>query len=133
MGKLSGNKVRAHVGTNPDLDFRSKNFKYCDIDLATLVDRASREINDEFFFEKNEIYYLRSVSGDGRNAQISLLENDYPCIAQDFKIPHIFSQDRQFSSVLRVSSAGVRIWTHYCYGQCLLSGSGTQNCCAVAS
>jgi len=111
--KLAGNNVRAHVGTNQDLDFRSKNFKYCDIDLATLVDRASKQVNDEHFFDEKEKYYLRSVSGDGRNPQISLLENDYPSIAQDFKIPHIFPQDRKFSSVLRVSSSGVRIWTHY--------------------
>ena len=59
--KLSGNVIRAHVGSNPSLDFRTKNFKYCDLDLGELVERASKDQNEEYFFDPHEVYYLRQV------------------------------------------------------------------------
>ena len=62
----------------------------------------------------------RSVSGDGRNQQVSNLATDYPEISPDFHLPPSGGDDesmipgnREFSSVLRISSGGVRIWTHY--------------------
>eukprot|EP00088_Acartia_fossae_P071060 TRINITY_DN9675_c0_g1_i3.p1 TRINITY_DN9675_c0_g1~~TRINITY_DN9675_c0_g1_i3.p1 ORF type:complete len:311 (-),score=38.65 TRINITY_DN9675_c0_g1_i3:8-940(-) len=112
--KFKGKSVRAHVGVDPSLDFRTKNFKYCDIDLGTLVDRASQPCNDDHFFDPHEVYYLRSVSGDGRNQQVSNLATDYPEISPDFHLPtSLIPGNREFSSVLRISSGGVRIWTHY--------------------
>ena len=38
---------------------------------------------------------------------------DYASLAQDLKLPPLFPEDRYFSSVLRVGSAGVQLWTHY--------------------
>ena len=60
--KLPRKKVRVHVGTEPNLDFRSKNFSYCDMDLGTLLERAQSSHNKQFFFHENEIYYLRQSS-----------------------------------------------------------------------
>ena len=57
--KLSGHMVRAHVGQSKNLDFRTKNFSYCDIDLGVLVERARKDTNEEHFFAPDEIYYLR--------------------------------------------------------------------------
>ena len=58
-------------------------------------------------------FFIRSVSGDGRTPQVSNLSTDYPQISQDFHHPKVFAEEQMFSSVLRISSADVRIWTHY--------------------
>ena len=44
---------------------------------------------------------------------MSNLSTDYPQISQDFHHPKVFAEEQMFSSVLRISSADVRIWTHY--------------------
>ena len=54
--------VRVHVGTQPNLDFRSKNFTYCDMDVRELVKRAASKTNVQHFISENEIYYLRKGS-----------------------------------------------------------------------
>ena len=38
---------------------------------------------------------------------------DYPSLAGDLRLPSLFPQERYFSSVLRLGSAGVQLWTHY--------------------
>ena len=65
------------------------------------------------FFMFMFLFIIRSVSGDGRTPQVSNLSTDYPQISQDFHHPKVFAEEQMFSSVLRISSAGVRIWTHY--------------------
>ena len=45
--------------------------------------------------------------------QVSNLTQDFPEVSADFQVPNLFEEDLLFSSVLRVSSGGVRIWTHY--------------------
>lgn len=57
--KLNPRQVKVHVGQDQDLDFRTKNFKYCDIDIKELVKRAQNKTNEEFFIDKSEVYYLR--------------------------------------------------------------------------
>ena len=59
---LTPRQVRVHVGLQHDLDFRTKNFKYCDIDIRELVKRAQNQTNKEFFVAESEIYYLRQGS-----------------------------------------------------------------------
>ena len=54
------------------------------------------------------------MSGDQRNLQVSNIETDFPEVGHDFKVPDVFEPaSRLFSSVLRISSGGVRVWTHY--------------------
>ena len=61
-----------------------------------------------------EKYYLRAVSEDNPRQRPVQLETDFPAIAGDFQLPPSFlEQERVFSSVLRVSSGGIRVWTHY--------------------
>ena len=57
--------------------------------------------------------FRRSVAGETRNLQVSNLSQDFPEISDDFRVPELFRPEQFFSSVLRVSSGGVRIWTHY--------------------
>ena len=61
------------------------------------------------------MYYLRHVgeSKNARSGRPALLHEDYPDLAPDFRLPPLFEPDRLFSSVLRVSSARLRVWTHY--------------------
>ena len=38
---------------------------------------------------------------------------NFPDLAPDFTLPPLFDSERLFSSILRVSSARLRVWTHY--------------------
>ncbi|XP_059094296.1 tRNA wybutosine-synthesizing protein 5-like [Tigriopus californicus] len=108
--------VRIHVTTHAHMDFRRKNFQYGTLDFHTLLERASRDPEEaitEPFIDPRELYYLRSVSLDPRSRETVRLERDFPDLAHEFRLPEFFPPDRFFSSVLRVSSPGVRVWTHY--------------------
>lgn len=37
----------------------------------------------------------------------------FPELMEDLSLPKFFDKDKFFSSVLRVGSPGVRLWTHY--------------------
>lgn len=41
------------------------------------------------------------------------LSKQFPDLAEDFRIPEFFSPDQFFSSVFRISSCGLQLWTHY--------------------
>ena len=61
-----------------------------------------------------EKYYLRAISEDNPRQRPVQLETDFPTIAEDFQLPDRFlEREKVFSSVLRVSSGGIRVWTHY--------------------
>lgn len=108
--------VRIHVTTHAHMDFRQKNFQYATLDFHDLLERAARDPGqpvEEPFLDPRELYYLRSVSLDPRSRETVRLERDFPDLAREFHLPELFPQDRLFSSVLRVSSPGVRVWTHY--------------------
>ena len=57
---LKDKTVRVHVGQQHNLDFRTKNFNYCDMSLKELVRRAASSTNKQHFLDENEIYYLRN-------------------------------------------------------------------------
>lgn len=62
---------------------------------------------------QEEVYYLRSLgSGDPRKS-VADFATDYPTLASDLNLPFLFARHKYFSSVLRVGSAGVQLWTHY--------------------
>ena len=60
-------------------------------------------------------YYLRWVGDDIRGQEKAIFQKDFPTIAEDFQLSKysLYPDDKFFSSVLRVSSTGIRIWTHY--------------------
>lgn len=41
------------------------------------------------------------------------LSKQFPVLAEDFHIPQFFTADQFFSSVFRISSCGLQLWTHY--------------------
>jgi hypothetical protein len=65
-----------------------------------------------FFLQWNEKYYLRSLGEDARKS-IANLETDFPDLARSISLPPLFTEEQFFSSVLRIGSAGLHLWTHY--------------------
>merc|ERR1719309_516732 len=103
VDKLSGVTRPVHVTSDP----AEKNFKYSTMDLGEVVKNCAD------MEEGKERFYLRAVSEDNPRTKPVRLEEDFPSIASDFILPDIIPIDKIFSSVLRISSMGVRVWTHY--------------------
>jgi tRNA wybutosine-synthesizing protein 5 len=57
-------------------------------------------------------YYLRSLGANPRK-EPSQLRASFPELAADLDLGQLVPEERHFSSVLRVSSPGLRLWTHY--------------------
>ena len=117
LSKIENKEVKIHVSTDPKrMDFRTKNFKYCVSGLHDLIRRASRPSDEavaHFYTDPSEKYYLRSTSDDVRGKESVLFHRDFPQISEDFVLPEFFDQKNLFSSVLRISSPEIRVWTHY--------------------
>jgi tRNA wybutosine-synthesizing protein 5 len=118
ISKTENKDVKIHVSTDPKrMDFRTKNFKYCVCGLHDLIQRASESCEqgnaDHFYIDSKEKYYLRSTGNDPRGKETVLFQKDFPNLAEDFILPEFFDQENLFSSVLRISSPGIRVWTHY--------------------
>ena len=91
------------------MDFRTKNFQYQSLPMADLIQHIFQPRDDHKF-----AYYLRWV-GDDRGQTKANFHLDFPSLAQDFRLPPdiFFPEERFFSSVLRLSSDKIRVWTHY--------------------
>ena len=118
LSKTPNKEVKIHVSTNPkQMDFRTKNFKYCVCGLHDLILKASESCiktnENQYYLDPNEKYYLRSTSDDPRGKDTVLFSKDFPELSCDFNLPNFFDEESLFSSVLRVSSSGIRVWTHY--------------------
>ena len=118
ISKTPNKDVKIHVSTDPKrMDFRTKNFKYCVCSLNDLIFKASetsdKTKNSQFYIDSNEKYYLRSTSDDPRGKDTVLFSKDFPELSDDFILPQYFDEEALFSSVLRISSAEIRVWTHY--------------------
>ncbi|KAG2492262.1 hypothetical protein HYH03_009502 [Edaphochlamys debaryana] len=59
-----------------------------------------------------EALYLRSI-GDNPRKEASNLSSAFPCLAPDVTIPALVPPGAMHSSVLRLSSPGLVLWTHY--------------------
>ncbi|XP_053296333.1 tRNA wybutosine-synthesizing protein 5 isoform X1 [Pleuronectes platessa] len=104
--------VKIHVSTVPQMDFLHKNFVYKTLPFNEFVKRASEKKHSDFFLSEDEHYYLRSLGEDVRKEPADL-NKQFPHLAEDFHVPHFFEPDRFFSSVFRISSCGLQLWTHY--------------------
>lgn len=109
---VSDTPVSIHVSSDRRLNFLSKNFLYKTLAFDELIHRASRESNEDCFMCADEKYYLRSLGADVRKDK-SDIQRQFPKLADDLIIPNYFDQERFFSSVFRISSHGIQIWTHY--------------------
>ncbi|CAK6973909.1 tRNA wybutosine-synthesizing protein 5 [Scomber scombrus] len=94
------------------MDFLHKNFAYKTLPFNEFVKRASEKKHSDFFLCEDESYYLRSLGEDVRKEPADL-SKQFPDLAEDFHTPNFFEPDQFFSSVFRISSCGLQLWTHY--------------------
>ncbi|XP_052048382.1 tRNA wybutosine-synthesizing protein 5 isoform X2 [Apodemus sylvaticus] len=94
------------------MDFISKNFVYRTLPFNKLVQRAAEETHKEFFISEDEKYYLRSLGEDPRK-DVADIRQQFPSLGGDITFPMFFREEQFFSSVFRISSPGLQLWTHY--------------------
>ena len=98
--KLKNRTFSIHKGTNPVLDFRTKNFDYENqYPAAKFIQECAQ----------GDVRYLRTVGKNFRKDTPDFWK-DYPEISDDLrevKIP------RKHSSILRISPENLEIWLHY--------------------
>ena len=108
--RLAGLVRPVHVTRETNMNFLQRNFTYDTMELSQLVTRASQVPSQE----GEEKFYLRAVSEEKPRTKPVSLQEDFPTIAQDFSLPAgLLPHQAIFSSVLRVSSGDIRVWTHY--------------------
>ncbi|XP_068101346.1 tRNA wybutosine-synthesizing protein 5 isoform X2 [Hyperolius riggenbachi] len=110
--KGGGKEVKIHVSEVPQMDFIKKNFIYRSLTFDVFVRRAAEDKHTDFFISPDEKYYLRSLGEDPRK-DIADIRKQFPELAADIKIPEFFDENNFFSSVFRISSPGLQLWTHY--------------------
>jgi tRNA wybutosine-synthesizing protein 5 len=119
MSKLADIPVKVHVVDHDQvdkMDFRSKNFNYQTIEMHELIKKIfTKSENDSEKEEQKSSYYLRWVGDDPRGQTKANFHQDFPGLCHDFQFPteFFFKSEQYFSSVLRLSSPGIRVWTHY--------------------
>ncbi|ERE86320.1 tRNA wybutosine-synthesizing protein 5 isoform X2 [Cricetulus griseus] len=113
LSQAGGTKeVKVHVAAVPQMNFISKNFVYRTLPFNKLVQRAAEETHKEFFISEDEKYYLRSLGEDPRK-DVADIRQQFPSLGGDIKFPIFFEEGQFFSSVFRISSPGLQLWTHY--------------------
>lgn len=120
--KLSDSLIVIHESSQEDLNFIDKNFNYKTCTFQQFVDKLR---------EDNSYVYLRSTNSSPRAKKAAKIEEDFPSIAQDFKpakfVPYRDNDDLYHSSVLRIASPRVQIWTHFdLYDNILCQVRGTK-------
>lgn len=111
--KMGSTPVKIHVSIHPKLDFINKNFSYKTLPFNELLMRISGRESENYFIQQNELYYLRSLGSDRRGKDVANFMKDFPELAEDLKFPKVFDDAAFFSAILRISSPGIQIWTHY--------------------
>ena len=75
------------------------------------------DCNDKFLLFltiqlQTEKYYLRALGDDPRK-DIANIHEQFPDLAEDIQFPDFYPKERFFSSVFRICSPGMQLWTHY--------------------
>ncbi|KAF1846610.1 LCM-domain-containing protein [Cucurbitaria berberidis CBS 394.84] len=93
-----------HKCSSDRMTFKDKNFQYAKESVADFLDGIAQ----------GSQAYLRAVSSSQANKLPTKLEDDFPTIAADFRIPDVFDivKSRYHSSPLRISGP-VSLWLHY--------------------
>ena len=80
----------------------------------TLEKKTTKTANSDLCTQEAPRYYFRSIGNNPRK-DVSDITKIAPNVAKDFTIPPELGviQDRIFSSVFRMSSKRIRVWTHY--------------------
>ncbi|XP_008685542.1 tRNA wybutosine-synthesizing protein 5 isoform X2 [Ursus americanus] len=98
LSQVGGRKeVKIHVAAVAQMDFISKNFVYRTLPFDKLVQRAAEEKHEEFFISED----------------VADIRKQFPLLEGDIKFPEFFKEEQFFSSVFRISSPGLQLWTHY--------------------
>ncbi|KAK7112298.1 tRNA wybutosine-synthesizing protein 5-like [Littorina saxatilis] len=119
-------QVKVHVSTMPQMDFINKNFLYRSMPFSDFVRRAAEESHMEYFIDEKEVYYLRALGNDPRK-DIADIHQQFPDLAKDIVFPDFFEPNCFFSSVFRIASRGLQLWTHYdVMDNLLIQVSGTK-------
>ena len=135
-------EVSVHVSASPHLDFVRKNFAFETLAFGEFLNRLRDEgtgtrtgtggpadaKTDENENENENAsrswYYLRSIGANPRKEPAHALAQ-FPELAEELRIPgsvlwgasvpaaRLAEDARYFSAVLRCSSGGTRLWTHY--------------------
>ncbi len=100
----AGRQVIVHHSPAQRMNFHAKNFKYVKQAFAEFLDAADRGAH----------LYLRSISSENPAQKAAVLEEDFPEIAGDFRLPPEMQLvvETFHSSALRISS-DINMWLHY--------------------
>ncbi|XP_078621175.1 tRNA wybutosine-synthesizing protein 5-like isoform X1 [Branchiostoma floridae x Branchiostoma japonicum] len=110
--KGGSRQVKIHVCPMAQMDFINKNFAYRTLPFDEFVTKAAEEKHKDFFHSQDEKYYLRSLGEDPRKDKADI-RTQFPELADDIIFPEFFAPSQFFSSVFRIGSPGVQLWTHY--------------------
>ncbi|XP_019618013.1 PREDICTED: tRNA wybutosine-synthesizing protein 5-like [Branchiostoma belcheri] len=110
--KGGNRQVKIHVCPTAQMDFINKNFAYRTLPFDEFVRRAAEEKHTDFFHSQDEKYYLRSLGEDPRK-DVADIRTQFPELADDIIFPEFFAPSQFFSSVFRIGSPSVQLWTHY--------------------
>ncbi|CAG0925648.1 unnamed protein product, partial [Notodromas monacha] len=106
--KLGSRPVKIHRSKHSNLSFVQKNFSYETLGFDNFVKLCAGQN------QVKEYFYLRALGNDARGRDVADFRMHFPAISEDFVVPEgIYPEGRLFSSVLRVSSGDVQLWTHY--------------------
>ncbi|KAF1993161.1 leucine carboxyl methyltransferase 2 [Amniculicola lignicola CBS 123094] len=100
----SDREIVVHECESDRMTFKDKNFQYVKKTTGDFLDGIAQGAKT----------YLRAVSSTQPNKHPTKLEEDFPTIAPDFKLPDMLSSihDTYHSSPLRISGP-VSLWLHY--------------------
>lgn len=107
--KLANTRITIHESDSSDLNFIEKNFKY---QTCNFSDFAST-LKSNYKKPITKFVYFRSVAQTNAFKKPADIETDFPDIAQDFKIPEYIPKQKIFSTILRIASNNVQVWTHF--------------------
>uniref|UniRef100_A0A2I3RQL2 tRNA-yW synthesizing protein 5 n=1 Tax=Pan troglodytes TaxID=9598 RepID=A0A2I3RQL2_PANTR len=65
------------------------------------------------FISKNFVYRPYGISSFGWFDDVADIRKQFPLLKGDIKFPEFFKEEQFFSSVFRISSPGLQLWTHY--------------------
>ena len=121
-------EVSVHVSASPHLDFVRKNFAFENVAfgefLSRLRDEGPGPVTESGKETGKKWYYLRSIGANPRKEPAHALAQ-FPELAAELRVPgdvlwgsslpaaRLAEDARYFSAVLRCSSGGTRLWTHY--------------------
>eukprot|EP01138_Halocafeteria_seosinensis_P007657 gb/GECG01007825.1/.p1 GENE.gb/GECG01007825.1/~~gb/GECG01007825.1/.p1 ORF type:complete len:1688 (+),score=172.13 gb/GECG01007825.1/:1-5064(+) len=109
-GDKSGEtRVSAHVSANARMDFTDKNFCFQNMTFQELLQRCENTKQD------TGSIYLRAVGDNPRRTRAHFWK-DFPDLSRSLpfqKLKWLVPSGAYFSSVFRVASPGMTLWTHY--------------------